>query len=151
MDQSPLVSIIIVNWNGGEVFKECLASLSKLSYPNFELIVVDNGSSDGTEKLAVIKNKTNRGFAVANNQGYEKARGKYLLLINNDTLVQPDLLDVLVKKGENNPALSVLQPKIRIMDKPDYLDNAGSFLTRIGFLHHWGFLARQLYSPIGKY
>ncbi len=146
----PLVSIIIVNWNGGKVFEDCLKSLSKIDYPNWELIVVDNGSSDGSEKLAsnppagragfhLIKNKTNLGFARANNQGYRRAKGKYILLLNNDTRVITTFLTRLVERMEQEISLAVIQPKIFMMDKPRYLDNAGSFLTRTGFLEHWGF------------
>lgn len=143
MIKYPLVSVIIVNWNGGEVFEKCLDSLNKNKYTNWELIVVDNGSTDGTQKHAQIKNKTNLGFALANNQGYKVSSGKYLLLLNNDTLVDPDFLDILVAKMESEKDLGVIQPKILIMDRPEYLDNAGSFLTRIGFLHHWGFMKKD--------
>ncbi|QQS38620.1 glycosyltransferase family 2 protein [Candidatus Woesebacteria bacterium] len=168
----PEVSIIIVNWNGGEVFKNCLTSLSKLKYKNWELIVVDNGSSDGSEKLAkkiilpttnyrLLVNKVNLGFAPANNQAIKFAKGDYVLLLNNDTVVSPDLLDQLVSRMEKDKKLGVIQPKIFMMDPPSpkptdgqappspivtegqgrisYLDNAGSFFTRIGFLEHWGF------------
>jgi len=150
MKKYPQVSIIIANWNGGNIYEKCLYSLSKINYPNWELIVVDNGSTDGTTELSLnpkfkikssklIKNKTNLGFAPANNQGYKASSGQYLLLLNNDTLVDPDFLDVLVAKMETEKDLGVIQPKIYMMDKPGYLDNAGSFFTRIGFLHHWGF------------
>jgi len=154
----PLASIIIVNWNGGEVFENCLRSLNKITYPNWELIVVDNGSTDGSEyapanfqfpsakrqaplisNFQLIKNKENMGFASANNQGYKKAEGKYILLLNNDTKVTPSFLSKLVERMEKDPLVGVVQPKIFMMDKPGYLDNAGSFLTRIGFLEHWGF------------
>src|SRR3989344_4137683 len=134
MKKAPLVSIIIVNWNGGEVFRNCLKTLKALKFSDYELIIVDNGSSDGTQELANIKNKNNLGFANGNNQGYEKSRGKYVWLLNNDTLVKPDILTKLVKYLDQNPDVGVVQPKIRIMDKPELLDNAGSFLTRSGFL-----------------
>ncbi len=147
--KQPLVSIIIVNWNGGQVFENCLRSLSKLSYKNWELIVVDNASKDGSYNLPkkllrkthikLLKNKSNLGFAPANNQGYEVAEGKYLLLLNNDTKVSINLLDVLVSKMETDTKIGVIQPKIKMMDYPDHLDNAGSFFTRTGFLKHWGF------------
>ena len=154
MKKYPQVSIIIANWNGGNIYEKCLYSLSKINYPNWELIVVDNGSTDGTTELSLnpkfkikssklIKNKTNLGFAPANNQGYKASSGQYLLLLNNDTLVDPDFLDVLVAKMETEKDLGVIQPKIRIMDNPEYLDNAGSFITRIGFLYHWGFMQRD--------
>jgi len=140
----------MANWNGGDVYKKCLYSLAKITYSNWELVVVDNGSTDGTTDISLdpkykiknsilIKNKTNLGFAPANNQGLEKSNGKYLLLLNNDTLVDEDFLNVMVEKMEKDISIGVLQPKIRMMDTPSYLDNAGSFFTRIGFLHHWGF------------
>jgi len=146
----PLVSIIIANWNGGKVYGRCLNSLSYIEYSNWELIVVDNGSTDGTtefsldsrfkiKKSKLIKNKINLGFAPANNQGYKISKGKYILLLNNDTLVEPDFLDIMVEKMEKEEDLGVIQPKIRMMDTPGYLDNAGSFFTKIGFLHHWGY------------
>src|SRR3990167_6216512 len=150
----PLVSIVMANWNGGKVYEDTLISLSKISYPNWELIVVDNGSSDGTTDLSLnskfritnsklIKNKTNLGFAPANNQGYKISKGKYILLLNNDTLVEKNFLEVMVEKMEKEADLGVLQPKIKMMDNPKILDNAGSFLTRIGFLHHWGFMKKD--------
>lgn len=151
--KTPLVSIIIVNWNGGEVFRQCLTSLEKIDYPNWELVIVDNGSKDesitsitsttGIMRIKIIKNQENLGFAKANNQGYKLARGKYVLLLNNDTLVKSDFLTKLVERMERDRTLGVIQPKIFLMDKPGFLDNAGSFLTRIGFWHHWGFLEKD--------
>jgi GT2 family glycosyltransferase len=151
------VSIIIVNWNGLNVLKDCLVSLEKLKYKNQELIVVDNGSSDGSieflekyknKKIILIKNSSNLGFAKANNQGYEKSSGQYILLLNNDTKVTPDLLGVLVNRLEKEADIGVIQPKIYIMDKKDYLDNVGSYLTRLGFLQHIGYMEKDsdLYS-----
>jgi GT2 family glycosyltransferase len=139
MNKPPLVSIIIVNWNGGKIFDDCLKSLNKIDYPNWELIIVDNGSRDGSEKYAQIKNKTNKGFAPANNQAIKKTNGKYILLLNNDTLLERNFLTKLVERMESDHTIGVIQPKIIMMDKRGYLDNAGSFFTKIGFLEHWGF------------
>lgn len=147
MKAKPLVSIIIVNWNGGVVFGECLDSLAKINYPNWELIVVDNASTDGSVQSLpdchLIQNQKNLGFAQANNQGYGIAKGKYLLLLNNDTKVEPDFLVKLVDVLENNNEAAVVQPKILLMDKPDYLDSVGSFLTWTGFLQHVGYLKKD--------
>lgn len=149
----PLVSVIIVNWNGGQVFDDCLKTLSKISYPNWEMIVVDNGSEDGSENLPlkykrfskakIIKNKINLGFAGANNQGVRVAKGEYVLLLNNDTRVTPDFLSKLVTRSEADPQIGIIQPKIFLYDNPGYLDNAGSYLTNIGFLKHWGFMEKD--------
>lgn len=147
LETMPLISIIIANWNGGKIFEECLKSLSRLKYQKWELIVVDNGSVDTSFELLsnykLIKNKTNLGFAKANNQGFKVSSGKYILLLNNDTKVNPDLLNVLVDKMEENLKVGALQPKIKLMDKKGYLDNAGTFLTRTGFLKHWGFMEKD--------
>src|SRR5258708_30274402 len=132
MMKEPLVSIIIVNWNGGRVFEDCLESLKNLKYPNYELIVFDNVSNDGTEKYATIQSNKNLGFVGGNNKAIKRASGKYILLLNNDTKVPDDLLNVLVSKIESDSRIGVIQPKILIMDSPYYLDNAGSFITKIG-------------------
>src|SRR5258706_12709674 len=119
----PKVSVIVVNWNGGEIFVNCLESLKKISYENWELIVVDNASTDGSnnikgfKNLKTIQNKTNVGFAPANNQGFEISKGKYILLLNNDTLVPPNLLDAFVKKMQMDESIGVMQQKIYLMNK----------------------------------
>jgi len=149
----PLVSIIIVNWNGGKILSSCLRSLKKMTYRNWELILVDNGSADGSEKFAnelikdkkvvLIRNKKNEGFASANNQGVKNSHGKYILLLNNDTEVSRNFLTILVNKMEKNKSIGVLQPKILLLDKKGYLDNTGSFFTWIGFLQHQGYLEKD--------
>ena len=150
----PLVSIIIVNWNGGEMFNGCLKSLEGLNYPKWELILVDNGSNDKSQyfvknhnlkcqRYELIQNKTNLGFAGPNNQGYKISRGRYILLLNNDTKVTEDFLTKMVGRMEMNPRIGVLQPKIYLMEKPGYLDNTGSYITKTGLLKHEGFLEKD--------
>ena len=149
MKKAPLVTIIITNWNGGELYKKSIDSLSKIDYPNWKLVVVDDASSDGSynyplpKNAKLIVNKKNVNFAPANNIGYKYASGKYILLLNNDTLVEKDFLTKMVARIERDPQIGVMQPKIKLMDDNRYLDNAGSFMTRIGFLHHWGFGKRD--------
>lgn len=144
-----LVSILIVNWNGKDHLKNCLSSLKKIDYKNTEIIIVDNGSTDGSleyvksryPKIQLIKNSSNLGFSKANNQGIKKARGEYVLLLNNDTKVRHDFLTTLVKKISSDPTLGAVQPKILHWEKPGQLDSIGSFLTHTGFLFHYGFEA----------
>lgn len=150
MTKIPFVSVIVVNWNGGEMFKQCLLSLSKIDYKNWELIVVDNGSKDGSDeykfirnKFKIIKNKKNLGFAAANNIGLQKSVGDYILFLNNDTIVPANLLKVLVARIQKDKGVGVVQPKIRFMDNPKLLDNVGSYLTWTGFLTHLGFAAKD--------
>lgn len=154
MKKYPRVSIIVTNYNGGRVLLDCIDSLKKITYSNFEVILVDDSSSDssyenaiknkGNLKLFSYKTKTNLGFVGANNLGLKYATGKYILLLNNDTKVSKDLLGVLVKKMESDTSIGAVQPKIKMMDNPLFLDNAGSFLTRTGFLIHWGFGKKDL-------
>lgn len=151
--KKPLVSIIIVNYNGGEVFKNCLKSLSKIKYSSWELVVVDNGSTDSSlkpikpniqyTKYKILVNKVNVGFAPANNQALPYCKGKYILLLNNDTKVTPSFLTKLVQKLESNSNIAVVQPKIFLINKKTHLDNVGSFLTRTGFLTHWGYMKKD--------
>jgi len=105
----PLVSIIILNWNGHEIIKECLDSIRKLNYPNFETIVIDNGSTDGSQKylesfneIILIKNNKNLGYAGGNNVGFKIAKGKYVAVINNDVIVDPSWLQLIVNYLEQD-------------------------------------------------
>ncbi|MBU4223242.1 MAG: glycosyltransferase family 2 protein, partial [Euryarchaeota archaeon] len=92
---SPLVSVIIVNYNGKQYLKNCLSSLSAQSYPAIEVIFVDNASSDGSVEyvrkefpsVRIIESKKNLGFAKGNNLGIREARGELIATLNNDTEV----------------------------------------------------------------
>ncbi|MEY3643864.1 MAG: hypothetical protein RLZZ207_558, partial [Bacteroidota bacterium] len=119
----PKVAIIIVNWNGYALTKACLESLKELQYSNFKLILVDNGSVDGSgEKLKsefpeieLLTSPDNIGFTGGNNLGIQWALDHsfdQVLLLNNDTLVEPDFLDPLVSFLEQNPDYGAVQPKI---------------------------------------
>lgn len=132
----PRVSIIILNWNSYEVTLDCLLSLRKIDYPNFEMVLVDNGSVDGSpEKLLenvpeirLIRNPTNLGFAGGCNVGMRDAlrRGTdYLLLLNNDTIVAPDFLSQLVSFTESDKKIGAASPKVLFFDHPDRLNYAG--------------------------
>jgi len=134
--RQPRVSIIILNWNSYEVTLDCLLSLRKIDYPNFEVVVVDNGSVDGSpEKLLasapeirLIRNPTNLGFAGGCNVGMRDAlrRGTdYLLLLNNDTIVAPDFLSQLVRFTESDEKIGAASPKVLFFDHPDRLNYAG--------------------------
>lgn len=153
MKKRPKVSIIITNFNGMQVLENCIKSVCELDYPNFEVILVDDCSSDksieSVEKykkiidLKIYKNKKNLGFAGSNNEGYKRSNGDYVLLLNNDTTVDKKLLSKLVDRFEEDDSIGAGQAKIKLMDKPSHLDNAGAFLTRTGFLTHWGFMQRD--------
>lgn len=144
----PKVSIIVVNFNQKQLTLNCLKSLKNITYPNYEVIVVDNNSQDGSveiitktfPKVRQVLNKNNSGYVGGNNSGIRHAKGKYLLILNNDTLVTPGFIKPLVVDLEKDPSLGIVQSKIFIMDNPKQLDNVVSYLTNIGFLFHIGYL-----------
>ncbi|MCF8302738.1 MAG: glycosyltransferase family 2 protein [Bacteroidales bacterium] len=133
----PLVSIVTVTYDHMDVTADMLRSLEKLTYPATEVIVVDNASpnedpqvlKDQFPAVSLIKNKENVGFAGANNIGIQKANGKYVLLLNNDTEVEPEFLEPLVNKLEHNPDIGAVSPKIKFYHMPNRLQYAG--LTHI--------------------
>lgn len=115
----PLVSIITINYNGLSITLEMLRSLQQISYPNVEIIVVDNGSKEDPSDIVrafpqvkLIRSLDNLGFAGGNNLGITTAHGKYILFLNNDTEVEPGFLEPLVELFENNPNAGVASPKI---------------------------------------
>lgn len=141
-----LISIIIVNWNGRKHLVKCFPSLAAQNYKNIETILVDNASNDGSieyvkkyfPKAKIIVNKTNLGFAQANNIGYKASRGQYILFLNNDTRVHKNFLTELVRVIDSEKKIGCVQSKILLMDKPKYYDSIGSFFTPTGFLYHYG-------------
>lgn len=131
---SPLVSIISVNYNQARVTCEMVASLRQVTYPNLEIIVVDNASPSDDPTLIVetypevklIRSSSNLGYAGGNNLGILQAKGKYLLFLNNDTEVEPDFLEPLVNLFENNPNAGIASPKIIFYGTDNLIQYAGS-------------------------
>lgn len=141
----PLISVIIVNYNGYKWLNDCLSSLTKQTYNNFEIIFVDNNSSDNSisfvksrfPKVKIVKSDVNLGFAGGNNLGYKKSKGDYIVLLNNDTHVEKNYLKNLVKAFNENEKIAVVQSKIILMDKNE-LDTCGGFWTSTSFLYYYG-------------
>lgn len=130
----PETSVLVLNWNGKEHLKECLDSLIKQSYKNFEIVFVDNGSVDESvsfvkknyPNVKVIENKKNLGFAEGNNVGMRKARGKYIVIMNNDTRSDKNLLKNLVKAAkEEGKEVGIFASKMLFYDRPTVLNSAG--------------------------
>ncbi|MCP4438421.1 MAG: glycosyltransferase family 2 protein [Aureispira sp.] len=137
MKDYPLVSIITVNYNQFEFTVAMIESLSQLTYPNVEIIVVDNASTEDvlwdsikSASVEIIYAERNLGFAGGNNLGIKKAKGKYLLFLNNDTTVVPDLLEPLVQFCENNSNVGAVGPQIVYADHPSRIQFSGSRLNR---------------------
>ncbi len=130
---SPLVSIITVNYNQAEVTCALIESLNKITYPNFEIIVVDNHSTEDDPTIikrrfpgvVYIQNPINYGFAAGNNYGLMRARGDYVLLLNNDIEVPIGFMEPLVEKLEKNPGIGAVSPRIKFYYQPDTIQYAG--------------------------
>lgn len=140
----PLVSIIVLNYNGSHDTNKCLQSIALTTYLNYEVILIDNGSSDNSDlvKRTSVKNlhyyklNKNLGFTGGNNFGLKKCRGKYVAFLNNDAVVDKRWLAYLVKAAESDSSIAVLQPKILKMDERnrfDYAGAAGGFIDKYGY------------------
>lgn len=134
----PLVSIIIVSYNGLQYLKDCLRTISHVSYPELEVIVVDNNSSDSSVEFIknqypnfkIVQLDKNYGFARANNMGTQHALGKYFLFLNNDTLVTPNFVLELVQVMEGDPQIGICQS---LLLKPnEEVDSSGDFIDSLG-------------------
>ncbi len=129
----PLVSIITVNYDHPEVTCDLIESLNKISYPNIEIIVVDNNSPNDDPtiikrnfpNIVFVQNPINYGFAAGNNFGIMRAKGKYVMLLNNDTIVTEHFLEPLVDKLQVNPRIGAVSPRIRFFHTPDTIQYAG--------------------------
>lgn len=148
----PLVSVIIVNWNGKHLLGECLESLFAQRFTNFEVVLVDNGSHDGSvdyirERYPVVKIAAlpeNRGYAGGNNEGIQRASGKYLALLNNDTKVDPAWLEALVQEAEASPlSTGMWASKILSFENPGIIDNVGLLLYPDGLARGKGRLEQD--------
>lgn len=144
--KQPLVSILLVNWNGKADLAVCLTSLAAVTYAHREIILVDNASSDGSVEwvkshykgVRVVQNAENVGFAKGHEAGVAKACGKYVLLLNVDTRVEPSFLEPLVDRLEKDKGIGVVQPKVLLGSNPKLIDSVGAFFLRSGLLYHYG-------------
>src|SRR4030042_2187559 len=138
---NPKVSIIILNWNGLEDTIECLNSLKKITYPNYKVILVDNGSKGNDARVLrekfgdyihLIENDRNYGYAKGVNIGIRYAlansASEYILLLNNDTVVAPDFLNQLVKLAESDSSVGIVGPKTYYYGSSSRLESIGARL-----------------------
>ncbi|MFX0210926.1 MAG: glycosyltransferase family 2 protein [Candidatus Hodarchaeota archaeon] len=135
----PLVSIIVLNWNGKNVIRQSLDSIRKLEYPNIEVIVVDNNSTDGSEKIIseefseflLVRNSRNLGFAAGMNVGIRKAKGEMILLFNNDAVAHPRSLSILVNVALSDDAIGMASGLILYYEPSDMIWSLGCMFDLI--------------------
>jgi GT2 family glycosyltransferase len=130
-----LISVVVVNWNRKELLRACLNSLKRQEGVPFEIIVVDNGSSDGSADMAeqdfgtyVIRNTENRGFCAANNQGIQVAHGEFIGLLNNDAEAEPGWLTALWRACSEAADVGMAASKIVVWEDPGVIDKAGHLI-----------------------
>ena len=136
----PVVSVVVVNWNRRELLRACLASLAKQSHPGFEVVVVDNGSVDGSAEmvsglaesypvpLRLISNAVNRGFCAANNQGFAATSSELVALLNNDAEAAAGWLQALESAIRREEDIGMAASKILVWEDPARIDKCGHLI-----------------------
>jgi len=133
----PLISVIVVNLNGKNYLGECLNSLGQQTLKDLEIMVVDNGSEDGSveyvranfgPEIRLVRNQRNEGFAGGNNRGIRMARGKYVALLNNDAVADRRWLEELMKAAEADPRVGMVASKIYLQGYEKVIDNVGHLI-----------------------
>lgn len=165
---APLASLVIVSWNSAKYLPRCLECLSSQTFQFFEVIVVDNGSTD--DSVADLENRypqldlrverlaSNRGFAAANNLGAQLARGKWLILLNTDAFPEADWLENLIKTARDNPQYTCFSSRQLQANKPVLLDGAGDcyHVSGLAWKRYMGYPSNEyglekieVFSPCG--
>jgi len=127
------LSIIIPHFNGIDILKDCLESIFKNSYRNFEVMLIDNGSTDGSQEFIrknfpqvnLIENEINRGYAGACNQGMDLSESEFILLLNNDTEMPANFLHEMLEEIKSNSLIAFVQPKIMSIQDNVFFDYSG--------------------------
>lgn len=141
--KNPLISVVVLNYNGKELIRECLLSVLHSTYENFEVIFVDNASTDDSLKIAeeilesfprkkIIRNDKNYFFCEGNNIGVSRAQGEYIVLLNNDVLIDEDLFLNFCEVFKDE-TIGICQPKVMLYNDRSRLENMGGFIDRFGF------------------
>lgn len=136
------LSVLIVTWNGDDMLKNCLDSICRVYAESLEIVVVDNANLESTKKLVsgfnnakYIPSETNLGFAGGNNLGLPLCTRKYVLLLNNDTLIHEDSFGPLMEYMKEHPKVAVTQGRMRLSKVGNVLDMCGVMLTPSGVLY----------------
>ena len=155
--EKPSVTVIVLNWNGKDLTIECLESLKQVNYSNFNILVVDNGSTDGSVELlkekfpevSILVLEKNLGYAVGNNRGFNSLKPDppdFVIFLNNDTIVDENFIEPLVKQLLTHKKASQTVPKIYYENDPKLIWYAGGIVNLwTGSIYHLGI--RQYDDP----
>ncbi len=143
---SPYVTVVVPNWNGERFLNLCLSSLRRQTFQDFETILVDNGSTDASldfvkrnfPEVRVVSLDHNQGFSAAVNAGIQASQAEYVVLLNNDTEVDPGWLEALVRAAETYPEAGLFASKLVDFHDHSILDGAGDALRRSGLPYRIG-------------
>ena len=138
--------MLVLNYNGINHLDDCFRSLEKINYPNYEIVLIDNASTDGSVEyvqknfpwVKVVIHQDNLGFCEGYNRSIEQADGEYLAFLNNDTTVDADWLNELIKAADEQPA-DICGSKILFYDEPQSINHIGAKITPIGSGYDIGF------------
>lgn len=159
MSGSPEVSIIVVAHESAPVLARCLAQLRAQTFRNFEVVLVENGSTDGAARaaakadpsLVLIETGANLGFAAANNLAARRAAGEWLALLNPDAFAEPDWLERLLRATRRHPGTDCFTSLQIAADDPARLDGAGDAMTSLGLPYRMGWRKpRSAHVPEGE-
>ena len=159
---APRVSIVIVSWNALPLLQQCLPSVVATAYPNLEIVLADNASTDGSAEwvrdafpeVKIVRHPENWLFCRGNNAAIPHTTGKYVMLLNNDVEVPPDWLGPLVRTMENEPDVAAAQPKLLQYDDRDcfeYAGAAGGHLDALGYPFTRGRIFDTMEPDTGQY
>jgi N-acetylglucosaminyl-diphospho-decaprenol L-rhamnosyltransferase len=148
---APLVSVIIISYESGPTLARCLEALRAQTFTDFEILLVDNASTDGAPQIAAaadpairfLQPGTNLGFAAGNNLAAREARGRWLVLINPDAYARPDWLEALVAGTRRHLEVRCFTSLQMVADEPDMMDGAGDVMTSAGIPFRGGYRRRR--------
>jgi len=158
----PLVSVLVLNYNGKRFLDDCFISLLSATYPNYEIIMIDNLSTDDSvaytqehyPKVQVFQNGINGGFSLAYNNAFKFAKGKYFVVLNNDVKVDKSWLEPMVELCENDENVAAVQPKLLSLLEPhkfEYAGASGGHLDCYGYAFTRGRILDYIEEDKGQY
>lgn len=158
----PAVCVMVLNYNGQQFLKDCFESLRACIYTNFQVMMVDNKSTENDvayveenfPEVQIVPTGSNSGYSRAYNIAFKHSDAKYFVLLNNDVKVKPDWLDHLVEAAEKDESIGALQPKIQSMVQHGYFEYAGAsggFIDYLGYPFMRGRLFFDIEKDTGQY